>query len=674
MDSTPETLQGNLLKTHHHCASLLLLSSLIAGCGGGASDVQGTGSCTPTTPAFCGGSLQPAPAPPAPDPAAKVSTLSLVFSSNELPSAGASGTEIIVTALVKTAENTAVAGARIDFGADSGLLAAASAVTDASGKASATLGTGGSKLNRPIQVSAKVGSQRASGVVNVIGTRLSLSGPAFLALGGSADLVATLVDSSDRPIAGATLAASTANGNAVQIGAKASDSRGQVPLVLSASKRGAEQLTLSALGASTTRSILVGGSDVTLTPSVLVDTGGAELLSEVAVGSCAPVGGSYMIAGAAQSGSVTLSASRGQLFQDANCSVPLAGPLTLVGGAFPATWIRSDNAGVGAIDARVAGGPSGSTRVAFIAVLRDGAQVKLQPDVALLGSGERSTLVAVVRDGTAANNLVKGATVQFSILADPSGGNLLSPLTAVTGSDGIARAVFIGGPADGGKNGTVIQARIAELPSATGVANLTVNKKALSIQFGTGNQLVEFSTAVLQQDFAVFVSDSAGNPVRDVLISAAAWPTSYRKGYYAWYEAVVTNADGSTTKVPGDGIWRINETYSECANEDVQRKGLYEQAYDTNNNGMLEPGIPVSVISGGKTDATGMASVTLRYPRDRASWVRVELTVSGTVAGTESVSRNVFWLMPLAKDLTVKTVPPPGYISPYGTHACTSAN
>ena len=664
------------MRTQHYCISLLLVASLLAGCGGGASDAPGTGGCALGTPANCGGSMQPTPAPvpTAPDPAAKVAALSLVFSSNELPSAGAAGTEVTVTALVKTAENTAVAGAKVDFSADSGLLAAASAVTDQSGKASATLGTGGSKLNRPIQVNAKVGSQSASGVVNVTGTRLSFSGPAFLTLGGSADLVATLVDSADKPIAGATLVASTVNGNTVQVAAKPSDSRGQVPLVLTASKRGTEQLTLSALGVSTTRSILVGGSDVTLTPSVLVDTGGTELLSEVAVGSCAPVGGSYMIAGAGQSGSVTLTASRGQLYRDANCSVPLAGPMALVGGAFPATWIRSDNAGVSSIEARVAGGPSGSTKVEFIAVLRNSAQVNLQSDVALVGSGERSTLIAVVRDGTVANNLVKGATVQFSILADPSGGTLLSPFTSVTGSDGIARAVFVGGPADGGKNGTVIQARIAELPSATGVTNLTVNKKALSIQFGTGNQLVEFSSAVLQQDFAVFVSDSAGNPVRDVLISAAAWPTSYKKGYYEWYQEFTLNADGTTTPKPGSvGIWRVADPSFVCANEDVQRKGLFEQAYDTNNNGMLEPGIPVSVISGGKTDATGMATVTLRYPRDRAAWVSVELTVSGTVAGTESVARNAFWLRPLAKDLTVQTVSPPGFFSPYGTQTCTSA-
>lgn len=644
---------------------------MLAGCGGGATDAQGSLPCTLTSSAGCGGSLQPvtpvtpiaptAPiAPVAPvDPATTAASVTLVFSSNDLASAGATGAEVVVTALVKTAQNTAVAGAKVDFSADSGLIAANSAMTDQAGKVTALLGTGGSKLNRPIMVSARAGVQSASGVVNVSGTKMALSGPAFLASGGSADLIATLTDSSERPIAGVALTATTLLGNLVQMPGKISDSRGQVPLQLIASKRGAEQITLSALGASTTRSILIGGSDVSVTPAISVDANGMETPGEVAVGSCAPVGGSYIVNGAGLAGNVTLSASRGILYKNATCSMPLTGSLALAGGTFPTAWIKSDNAGVSNIDASISGGPSGSTRVQFVASLIASSRVDLQSDLAVLGNGERSTLIAVVRDGTGANNLVKGATVQFSILADPSGGNLLSPFSSVTGSDGIARAVFVAGPADTAKNGTQIQARIVALPTATSIANLTVSKKALSIQFGTGNQLVEFSASVLQKEFTVFVSDSAGNPVSGVTITSAAWPTRYKKGYYeiVW-------------DIPAH--WVPVDSYI-CLNEDSQRKGIYDKAFDINNNGVLEPGIPLSVTAGGKTDAMGMTTVLLRYPRDRANWVQVELTVTGTVAGTESVARNAFWLPALAKDLSDPLVSPPGRISPYGTQACTSA-
>jgi hypothetical protein len=647
---------------------MLLAATLLAGCGGGGSDAQGPVNCTLSSTFGCGGTLTPpgTTPPTTPDPALTAASVTLVFSNNELASAGTAGSEVTVTALVKTAANTAVAGAKVEFSADSGLLAGASATTDQSGKAVATLGTGGSRANRTISVGAKAGTQTAIGVVNVTGTRLTFSGPAFLALGGSADLVATLVDSAGRPIAGAELTATAMNGNALQLPSTISDNLGQVALQLTASKRGNEQVTLAAMGASITRTIVVGGSDVVLTPAVVVDTGGTEVLSQIAVNTCAPVGASYIVGGAAQSGNVTLTTSRGQLFRDAGCTQPLAAPMALVGGQIPGAWIKSANAGVSSIDASIAGGPSASTRVEFFAPLCSCSRVNLQSDAAVLGSGERSTLIAVVRDGTAANNLVKGATVQFSILADPSGGTLLSPFTAVTGSDGIARAVFVAGPADSGKNATVIQARIAELPAVTAVTNLTVNKKALSIQFGTGNLLAEFSPAVLQQDFAVFVADSAGNPVSDVAISAAAWPTSYKKGFYRWF---------MDTNNPNEGMWQVSEADAYvCGNEDVARKGLYDRAYDTNNNGMLEPGIPLTVVASGKTDAMGMTTVSLRYPRDRANWVKVELTVTGTVAGTESLSRHTFWLSPLAKDLSDVGVSPPGLISPYGRLSCSSAD
>jgi hypothetical protein len=281
-----------------------------------------------------------------------------------------------------------------------------------------------------------------------------------------------------------------------------------------------------------------------------------------------------------------------------------------------------------------------------------------------VGSGERSTLIAVVRDGTSANNLVKGAAVQFSIVADPSGGNLLAPFTAVTGSDGVARAVFVGGTADGGQEGTVLQARLADLAYATATTALTVNKKALSIQFGTGNTLVEFSPTVFQQDFTVFVSDSAGNPVKDVSLSATAWATQYGKGEYIW------NAD--VPEKPEVGRW-VQHERAICSNEDVLRKGLYEFAFDVNGNGRLDPGIPLAMTVSGKTDALGMATVSLRYPRDRATWIGAELTVTGTVAGTETMARRSARVPGLGKDYTDRDVAPPGVISPYGKEpGCTN--
>jgi hypothetical protein len=656
----PALFMGVILNTRHTSACLLAVAVLLAGCGGGGgSTAQGT--CALGASSGCGGSLPadppatpggPGTSNPPPDPAASVGAVDLVASSGELGSAGIAGTEVTVTALVKTSGNVAVSGAPVQFTADSGFLAVVTGTSDANGKASARLGTGGSKANRAIKVTATVGGKTASTVVNVTGTHLLFNVPAAMAIGDSSTATATLLDSANQPIAGQAIAASARNGNTVRVGAAASDSRGQVTVQIAATTRASEEITLSALGASITRQVAVTGTDISMSPSVTLDASGNQVLKEVQVGSCAPVDGSTTLGAT----SVSLSASRGTLYRDAGCSQPLSGALPVAGGAFATAYIRSDNAGVTTIEAALSNGARGSTSLEFVAPLAPTSHVTLQADQAVLGSGERSTLIAVVRDGTMANNLVKGATVQFSIIADSSGGNLLAPFSAVTGSDGVARAVFVGGAADSGKDGTLIQARITDLAYATTAIALTVNKKALSIQFGTGNSLVEYSPTVFQQDFTVFVSDSAGNPVKDVVVTASAWATAYIKGRFMWQDDV---------KHPGIGLW-VHEVEWSCPNEDIFRKGLFDYALDVNGNNRLDPGIPLSVTGGGKTDAMGMAVVSLRYPRDRATWINAELTVTGVVAGTEATARFNETLPALAKDLFNREGMPPGYNSPYG--------
>jgi hypothetical protein len=657
------------LKTRHTSACLLALAILLAGCGGGGGTAS-QGTCSLGASTGCGGNLPPDPpvtgnpgTNPPPDPAASVGSVDLVASNGELGSAGQPGAEVVVTALVKTSGNVAVNGAAVQFAADSGFLTVTSGTSDASGKATARLGIGGSKANRAIKVTATVIGKSATTVVNVAGTHLLFNAPAYMVVGDSNTITATLLDSANQPIAGQAISASAKSGNSVKVGAAASDSNGQVQVQIGATTRATEEITLTALGASVTRQITVTGTDISMSPSVTLDASGNQVLKEVKIGTCAPIDGGTTLAAA----SVTLSASRGTLYRDASCSQPLSGALPVVGGKFQTAYIESDNAGVTTIDAALANGAHGSTSLEFVAPLAPTSHVTMQADQAIVGSGERSTLIAVVRDGTMANNLVKGATVQFSIIADSSGGNLLAPFTAVTGSDGIARAVFVGGPADGGKEGTLIQARISDLAYATTAIALTVNKKPLSIQFGTGNFVVEFSSTVFQKDYTVFVSDSAGNPVKDVVISAAAWATDYRKGYFEW------KPDSGDMKVPDPGAW--SQVYIICPNEDIFRKGLFEYAADTNGNGRLDPGIPLTVTGGGKTDALGMTTISLRYPRDRAYWNAVELTVTGTVAGTESVARRTDVLVGLAKDYADRRTSPPGTISPYGVvPSCSNPN
>jgi hypothetical protein len=652
---------------------MLLVAILAVGCGGGGS--AGSGTCTLGSAAGCGGTLPPptgdTPPPggstggsgtPGADPAAKVAAVSVVSSASSLPSSGQAGTEVTVTALLKSADNVGVAGATVKFSADSGLLSVGTPVSDANGKVVATLSTGGSPVNRAIKISATAGSQTGSATVNVSGTHFTFDAPATLAVGASATVTATLLDSAGQPIPGAAVTSNAQLGNGIVPGAVQTDSKGQVAITLTGKVSGTEAFMLSASGATATRTVTVSGGEVALTPVVTNDISGAQQLQEVAMGTCTPIGGTSTTA----SGSISYATSRGALYSDAGCSQPLSGALSYTGGTLPGIWLTSAEAGVATIDGVLASGGRGSTMIQFIAPLRPGARVDLQADQAVVTSGARSTLIAVVRDGTAANNVVKNALVDFSIVSDPSGGALLAPLSATTGSDGVARAVFVAGPKAGGTNETVIEAKIDKMPAATSRTALTVNGKALSVEFGAGNELIAIDGTIRQKNFAVFVSDNAGNPVKDVTISASAWVVNYAKGKFG-YQAAASDADSSK--------W-VQTITATCANEDVQRRGIYDRALDTNNNGLLDPGVPLSVTVSGKTDATGVAIVSLLYPADRAYWNTVQLTVSGTVSGTETTPASVtFTLGGIDKEYIGTTTAPPGVTSPYGkSSSCSDAN
>ena len=680
-------------RPHLPAAWLAALLVSLAGCGGGgATDTQASAGCSLHGTAGCGGTLPDLVVPPVkppvippvtppvtpPEPASLASAVNLVFSSTELASAGLPGGEVAVTALVKDGANLALPNARIAFAADSGILGSVDAMTDKNGQARALLGTGGANGNRPITVTATVGARSGSGTVRVTGSSVELQGPAALMLGQGADLTVTVRDSARKPVAGAAITYGTGAGNSLRVrdgGAALSNAQGQLVLRLTAGSLGKDAVSVGALGASAAQAYAVAGSDLRLTPAVGQDAGGADVLPEIATLACQAIDVRYDRAGVAQSGSASLSTTRGSLFGDSACSQALPASLIFNNGNLPRSYIQSANTGVATVTAAVAGGPSAQTRLEFVAPLSGASKLAVQAEPAVLrangaGAGDNastsmSTIGAVVRDGPA-NNLVKNAPVVFTILSDPSGGYLRQAGAVRTGSDGLARASYVAGPADSGRDGVLIQARIegATQAAAAALVRLTVARQALSIRLGTGNQVREYSASVLQQEFSVFVSDSAGNAVPGVAITAAAWPSRYAKGYYEWQP--------DKPEFPDTGVWRLALPHYSCVNEDVLRNGIYDPAYDSNGNGVLDPGIPLTVSASGVSDALGMATVTVSYPRNYGSWVQVALTVRGTVSGTEASIRADLPLATLTKDFSARRVPPPGRDSPYGSGPCDS--
>lgn len=668
------------------CAAFL---ACLAGCGGaGSAGTQASGGCALHGTAGCGGTLPDPVVPPVtppvtppvippvtpPEPASLAGDVKLVFSSTELASAGLPGGEVAVTALVKDGANLALPNAKISFAADSGILGSVDSVTDKNGQARALLGTGGANGNRPITVTATVGARSGSGTVAVTGSTVELLGPSALLQGQGADFTVTVRDSARRPVAGAAVSYATGAGNSLRVkdgGAAVSNAQGQLLLRLTAGSLGKDAVSAGALGASAAQAYAVAGSDLRLSPAISQNASGADVLPEIPTLACQAIDVRYDKAGVAQSGSANLATSRGSLFGDSGCSQALPPSLTFNNGNLPRSYLQSAHAGVATVTAAVAGGPTAQTRLEFVAPLSGASKLAVQAEPAVLrastaASGEQASVIsAVVRDG-AANNLVKNAPVVFTIVSDPSGGFLRQAGRVYTGSDGLARAIYVAGPADSGRDGVLIQARIdgAAQAAASGQVSLTVARQALSIKLGTGNQVREYSASVLQKEFAVFVSDSAGNAVPGVAITAAAWPSRYAKGYYVW--------EADKPEFPDTGVWRLALPHHSCPNEDVLRNGIYDAAYDSNGNGVLDPGIPLTVSASGPSDALGMATVTVSYPRNYGSWVQLALTVRGTVSGTEASTTAELPLATLASDFSARRVPPPGRISPYGSGPCDS--
>jgi len=67
------------------------------------------------------------------------------------------------------------------------------------------------------------------------------------------------------------------------------------------------------------------------------------------------------------------------------------------------------------------------------------------------------------------------------------------------------------------------------------------------------------------------------------------------------------------------------------------------------------------------TDATGAAVVTMTYPRDRALWLGVDLTIRGAVSGSEAVYVAYIPSLPGAStDYNDAKISPPGLTSVFG--------
>lgn len=602
---------------------------------------------------------------------AQLKQLQLTASSGSLDSSGAAGTEVTITAVVKDSGNNVLKDVKVDLSADSGTLSLGTRVTDVNGTVVEKLSTAGNPNKRDIKVTASIPGATKELIVQVSGTKLTILAGESASVGRASRLSAVLTDSNGRPLSGQTVAFSAARNvsglKAVGTGNTSSavtDSQGQIQVDFTPVGAPSDVITFTALGVSESKTIVISS----LNFSVQAQSGNTRL-TQANINTCIR----FVATVTGGSGKVSMSSSRGTVYSDAACTSPLFSAMDLNESGTATAYVSANSPGVATLVATLQSTQATATsELEFVAPLGTTPNIKLQADPGTVGSGRQTTLKAVVRDGTLQNNLVKDAFVVFSIVSDPSGGTMVQPTVVKTGSDGSATVVYTGGPVSTALNGVTLKALIQGVPESVNnpaTVKLTVSGQPLFISAGTGNTVASPSTANYAIDYIVYVTDATGNAVNNATVTASVRPRLYKKGRLIRSE-IFNNVAYPDWHVP---VSPLAAVYT-CNNEDRNFNGILDEAEDDNGNGRLDPGIPVNVTGAQTTTASGTAVVTLSYPKDRALWTYVDLTIRARVAGSEAIYTAYVGLPGPGADYSATVPSPPGEISPYGVNPCTIAD
>ena len=655
-------------------ASLFLAATLavLAGCGSGStvSSASGTGSTS------TGGTTGTTPGATA----TAAATVQLLVSSPQIPSSGA--TTVDLTAVVLSASKQTVSGRTVTFspGADTtAFISDVSGVSDAGGVVTAKLNLGVNKVNRTIAVTATADAATATNSIDVIGTAITVSGNGSVAFGAATTLTFSLKDSAGTPLQGVTLSLTSQTGNTIVMtpATGVTNSSGQISAVITASKAGNDLLTASGGGASTTMALTVSSAsfafsaptlvppattiDIPLSPPTTVSVtwndaaaGGPQVGKQITFASSrGTVGGSPATTNAAGSASVSVSS-------------PLsAGPAII-------TASGPNNT------------PAATLNVVFVATAASSVTVQAVPSTIQITTTSASqttnssTITAVVRD--AAGNLVKNAGVNFSITADPSGGTLTAA-RGITDVSGSVSVTYIAGNISSPQNGVIIAATVSDVdgtvPSLS-VANttaLTVTGQSLFVRLGT-DSTVNSSPPLDVKQYIAIVTDSGGHPVVGTEVRFVLRPGHYMKGTYsaAPPTSTTTTTDpvtGAVTSVTTVGLAQQFISVI-CANEDTDFSGIITPSKDLNGNGQLDPGGIASVGPSATTDANGIATASITYPKSYATWVEMILEARTGVAGNDPPALATFVLPGLITDYQFGGPASFGSTSPYGASASCS--
>ena len=577
-------------------------------------------------------------------------SLELYANSIQLASSGSDEVELI--ALVKNEQSVLMEGIEVSFSAASGdgvELQLTQPETAADGTARAILTSQNNASNRTVTITAGAGGLTQTVEITIAGTEVTINGASSVILNDSVDYTIRVQDSDGTSILNQNVTLSALNGTlsstTVNTGAN-----GQATVSYTASTSGEDTITATALNAETSFTVQVQQDEFNFVnlPTEEVPLGQTQTITVQWRQDNAPVVGQ----------NVTFSASRGVIAGNATVATDANGQASID--------ISANNAGISSITASASDGSgnvlvSALTQVEFIATTPHTLIADASPDI-LGPDGQTSTISAVVRDVD--GNLVKNSVVNFSV-SDVSTG-FVSPSQATTDSKGIATTVFTSGSVST-QDAVVITAFVADDPAIDDEVVLTVGARAFDISLGTGNELEEATSTSYLKRFGVFVSDSAGQPVSGVNLTASVAPVKYVNGGEYRTGFWVFDDDAS------QWVAIVNQN---CETEDVNDNGILDTTprdEDTNEDGLLTPGLigTIAFANGAAvTDENGYAELEYRYPRSYAIWYDAVISVFGQSTGSEASAKMRYTLSISADDVTDEGASPPAI--PFGvTDQCT---
>lgn len=673
---------------------LLLTTALLASCGGSAVTTTAAG----TTPLAASITLSPSAA--------------------SVKSDGSSTTTL--TATVLASSNAVLQGQAVSFSASTGQLSIASGVTDVNGQLTTTYSAGPSGINRTATITAvsdnvsiQLPLQITGSTINATSSSNSISDNGT----NSATITFTALNAGGNPVAGTavTLTKSGVGNISYTPISGTTDVNGQLVVTVTGVTGGAgtATLTASALGATGAASVTVtsttstfGISGLTLNGTVLNSANTSSFSS-----TSMKIGDSLVVTvGAPAASSVTFATSMGVWNGGALNVVTI--PVTA--GTASAT-LTTNSAGIATVQVLdpLAQTSSDSLSVSMTATTPFAITLQASPSVVPKSSGGNtgtSTLIATVTDS---NGLPVGdAPVAFSIINPTGGGENVSPVISYTSTTGTANlslgqalTTFTAGSLSSGQNGIQVRAQVPGYPSvvteAAGLsatvsgndASIIIGGSAGSVAFGQATQLgVNSNASQYILAMSVSVADANGNPApQGTLVNLSLWPIAMSTGTSCTPDPDYDLAlDAAKSRVTWRGTF-LNEDINENLILDGTEDGT-RSFYATGTNTMYycvpDPSpattCTVTAITSGTgtkdthitpansiagtvpssvtTDANGVATFDLTYPKTSGIWTIVRIRGKTVVQGSDAVGEMQFRLGALKTDVSPCILPDSPYI------------